>query len=409
MMIKSSNIYYFNTIQKIGGIETFFYQLAKKYSDYDFTIIYRNADENQLRRLKKYVRCVKFVGQKIICDKAFFNFNTDIIDNVEAKEYCLVVHGDYKMLNGKPPQHPKINKYYGVSQTACDSFTELTGKPCELVYNPLNVEKPKRLLRLCSACRLDDAVKGGKRTQALVEKLDKYCEEHDCNYIWNIFTNNVNHIKSKNIAYMEPRLDINNYLADADYVVQLSDNFEGFNYTINEALLDNTPLVITPCNVYKELGIDETMAIMLDFDLSNTDQVIEEMFNKVGTFKFDYNPPKDNWGEIFVKSKSIYKEELKMRYKVEALDTYKILDIMDAELNRVPEQGEQFEVSHERLEVLLGDNTYNKAFVKMIEKVQEKDFKTSETSIHKEEKQENVDKSTKSKKQVSKNTTKTKK
>ena len=74
-MEEYANIYYLGYIAKIGGIETFLYQLAKKYQDYDLTIIYKQADKEQLARLKKYVRCVKYNGQKIKCKKAFFNID----------------------------------------------------------------------------------------------------------------------------------------------------------------------------------------------------------------------------------------------------------------------------------------------------------------------------------------------
>ena len=53
-------------------------------------------------------------------------------------------------------------------------------------------------------------------------------------------------------------------------------------------------------------------------------------------------------------------------YLVEALDTYKLRNIPDKVLERIPEPGEQFEVTEERLTVLLGANPYNVAFVKLI-------------------------------------------
>lgn len=365
--MRYTNIYYFRSLQRIGGIETFLYELAKKYNDYDLTIIYENADLEQLKRLKKYVRCVKYNGEKIECEKAFFNFNVDIIDNVEAKEYCLVVHGNYEYLNCPPPVHPKITQYYGVSNDASESYTKLTGLPCKTVYNPLNIEKPKRLLRLCSACRLNDGIKGGSRTIELAKKLDDYCAKNNCNYIWTIFTNQVGDLGSKNVVIMKPRLDILSYVNDADYLIQLSDNFEGYCYTVNEALMLNTPVVITPCNVYEELSIDDTMSIRLNFDLSNADDVITSMFDKVGTFKFQYNRPEDEWDSLLVKSKSTYKEEMRMRYKVEALDTYEKYQVRDTELDRIPKEGEVFEVTSERLQVLLGENNGNRVYVKVIE------------------------------------------
>lgn len=61
-----------------------------------------------------------------------------------------------------------------------------------------------------------------------------------------------------------------------------------------------------------------------------------------------------------------------MRYLVEALDTYEKEKIKDHDLGRIPSPGEQFEVNEERLNVLLGNNTYGKAFVKKIERPNEK-------------------------------------
>ena len=53
--------------------------------------------------------------------------------------------------------------------------------------------------------------------------------------------------------------------------------------------------------------------------------------------------------------------------KVEALKTYEENSISDNELNRIPKEGETWEVSKERLEVLLGNNSYGKVFVKVVE------------------------------------------
>ena len=58
--------------------------------------------------------------------------------------------------------------------------------------------------------------------------------------------------------------------------------------------------------------------------------------------------------------------ELRM-IKVEALDTYEKLSVQDSELKQIPKKGEQFEVTKERLNVLLGNNGYNTAFVKLVE------------------------------------------
>ena len=53
----NTNLFYFKQLNVIGGIETFFYNLVRKYGkDYDITILYREADREQVRRLAKYVQ-----------------------------------------------------------------------------------------------------------------------------------------------------------------------------------------------------------------------------------------------------------------------------------------------------------------------------------------------------------------
>lgn len=60
-----------------------------------------------------------------------------------------------------------------------------------------------------------------------------------------------------------------------------------------------------------------------------------------------------------------------MLHKVIALDTYKKKLISDKELGFVPEPNYEFEVSDERLKVLLGNNGYHLTFVRLAEDVAE--------------------------------------
>lgn len=174
--IKTTNLYYFHSILEIGGIETFFYYLAKKYKNWDLTIVYSIGNENQLRRLKQYVKCIKYNKQHFECKRAFFNFNTDIIDNVIASDgYYLVLHGDYKAMLEKGqlikenlPGHPKITNYIGISQQVCDSWKEITGKDAILCYNPFAPDKPNKKFTLISATRLSR--EKGRRSYYCISK-----------------------------------------------------------------------------------------------------------------------------------------------------------------------------------------------------------------------------------------------
>lgn len=351
------NLFYFNTISHIGGIETWLWEIAKKYgSTHSIAVVYNQADKEQLARLKPLVRTVQHKeGMKYQCEKAFFCFNMDIIGEVEAKEKCLVVHGNYKWLPQNPPLDKRIDKVIAVSKDAAKGYTDITGIPCEVAYNPLTVDKPKRMIHIVSATRLnDDArdvnIKGKHRIYQLADALDKYCETHKVTYRWDIFCNiEGQDERSEHIFYHKGRLDIRDWLADADYVCQLSDNVEGFNYTVNEALTLGTPVIITPCDVYKELGINDKMAVFVDFDLSNVDKAVKKIFT-TKKWEFSYKTPDDRWGELLAQGEPDYKYDPDALIRVRALRGF--TTIVDNEVGRVRELGEEFEVTVKRYEQL---------------------------------------------------------
>ena len=389
-----NNVFYFKEINKIGGTEQFLYEIAKKYNDFDINIYYDSADISQLRRIKKYVRCIKHIpGEKVKCKRAFFNYNLDMINDVEAEEYYFVSHANYQELGYAPPlNNEKITHYIGVSDFArrqLDKYGQKLGKDIktERCYNPLTLEPQQKVLHIVSAGRLDDKVKGGSRTIKLIEALDRYCELTGRHYMWMIFTNPTDKIRtlSKNIAIMKPRVDVRPYIAEADYVVQLSNDMETYCYTINEALGYGVPIVTTPLSILKELPITENEHIILNWNCDNVDEVAIQMFEKP-VKKFEYNPPKDEWENYIIKEKSSYKEEKRMRFLVEATEKYEKTNTSDNDLSArkgiryVPKKGEQWDVDHERKEKLI-----ELGFVKLVKTIEDK----------KEEKKEEVKKEVK--------------
>ena len=308
-----TNCLFLQNINQIGGIETFLYEMAKIFKDYDITIYYIEGDIEQIKRLKKYVRVKQYKGEKIICKKAIFNFTTFGLDNIEAEEIIQVIHADYIAIKYKPTFDKRINRYIAVSKQVAKSFEELYGIKCDICYNPIQVEKPRRVLNLISATRL--AIEKGKN------RMIQFAKELDLAgipYLWTIFTNDTNEIDNPNIVYMKPRLDIRDYIANADYTVQLSDT-EGFCYTINESLCLGTPVIVTDCPSFKEMGIkDGYNGFVLDFDLSNinTKAIYESRLD------FKYEPKKDTWDKYLVKSESTYQKDLKIMRKVQCIEKF---------------------------------------------------------------------------------------
>lgn len=390
-----TNLFYFRKISKIGGTEQFLYEIAKKYHDIDITIYYDEADYFQLQRLKKLIRCKKRVkGEVVKCDRAFFNFNLDMIDDVESTEnyYAFVSHANYEELGYKPPiQHPKLTHFIGVSQFATDKLDEWAERlglkiKTEKCLNPLTLEPKEKVLIFVSAARLDDVVKGGKRIQTMIEAADRYCAKTGRHYLWLIFSNpNVKaDIKSKNVTIMPPRVDVRPYIAMADYVIHLPNDMETYCYTDNEALGYGVPIVTTPLSVLKELPIDDNMKLVCNYDMSNVDEVVEEMFTReVKPFKYEI--PEDGWGKFLKNIKSNYEEERDMKYLVEATDLYQKNNKWDPELSIIrdikeykPKAGEQWEVSEDRKDYLV-----ELGYVKEVKKVKEVETAKKEVETEK--------------------------
>ena len=354
-----TNIFYFDRINKIGGVETFFYEIAKKYCDNDITVLYSYGDMNQIKRLKKLVRVVRYTGQMIQCKKAFFNYNLKPIEKIKAERYYEIIHANFEEMHMTPNTHPKIDEYIGVSQDVCDAFSRLTGLPCTLCYNPITIEKPKRVLYLISATRLTKE-KGKDRILKFANALDAA----GIPYIWTIFTNDTKVIQHPRIIFMEPQLDIRDYIAKADYTVQLSDT-EAYCYTMVESLLLKVPVIVTPWPVLKELNINENCGFILPFDMN--DIPVKEIYEK--TFNINYVPPKDIWDNLIEQYPSTYKDEVEAKYLVEALDTYQRKRFIDIELGFMPSPGSQWIVDKGRLDMLLGENDTQEQYAKLIRKI----------------------------------------
>lgn len=309
------NIFYIYNFNSIGGTESFLYYLCKKYQDLDLTVYYERGDKKQIERLKKYVRVKEYHGEKIICEKAFFNYTTDIAENIKAKEYIQVIHTDYMEQKMEFKVNPKITKYIGVTQIVCDSFKKYTGYDCELCYNPIVIDKPKKVLNLISATRLTNEKGKGRMI-----KFAKLLEENNIPYLWTVFTDDINAIDNPNIVYMKPRLDITNYIANADYLVQLSNKGEGYGYTIAEALTLGIPVIATPCPAFLEIGFkDGENGFIVDYDIQNID--VLKIYKNIG-LKFKYEPKEDSWSKYLIKSESQYKKDLKTKVKVKCISKY---------------------------------------------------------------------------------------
>lgn len=326
------NIFYFSHINVIGGVESFYWNVAQKYQDKDITIFYKTGDPQQIKRLRELVAVKKFDGQDIKCERAFYNYNTDIIDHVDAKEHIQIIHAMHRF---PLTLDDRITKFIGVSQSVCDRFHELTGKEIELVYNPFVVQKPKKILNLISATRLSQE-KGRKR----MVQFAKILEDKGIMYNWQIFTNDSTPISNPNIIFRKPTLNIIDHIANADYLVQLSDD-EAYCYSVVEALSVGVPVIVTDCKVFHEIGIEHGKnGYIVDHELTNVPDIRKKP-------KFKYEPLQDQWDSMLADGKSEYKEKMKRTVQLKIVGQY-----FDLQLKRSVHVGEVIEVSMARAEEL---------------------------------------------------------
>lgn len=324
------NVFYLRSFNKIGGCESWLYYLSREYKN--FVVFYKDekSDKAQLDRLSDNVEVHRYKGGRIKCKRFFLSYSCDILDYVDAEEYIVVIHADYKKMGLRPNLDKRITKYIGVSELACRSFEEISGRKCELIYNFVSLDKPKKVLRLISATRLT-VEKGKKRMETLGHILDNA----GIPYIWLVFTNDYNVIKNDHIVYMEPRLDIANYIADSDYLVQLSDS-ESYCLSVVEALTLGTPCIVTDLEVFKELGLNKDNSVILDLDMLNVN--VDEIYK--GKKGFTWKAPKDEWGR-YLKKESTY--DANKIVDVKALKTY--YDIEKADFIK---QDTEFKVTEKR-------------------------------------------------------------
>lgn len=358
-MIEHSNIIYMPVISELGGIETYVYELVKKYRDLDLGVVCKQCDEKQRIRIARYVPVYIHKGEKINCDVAVINYDQTIIPyiNEKAKIY-QTIHADYTMpiYKDKPKPHKRVEAFITITKYL-DKKLDYLGKRIQ-IYNPLTIEK-HNYITIVSATRLHK-YKGADRMIQLARAMDR----QGIDFIWYVLTSDKYVINHPNIITLDPRLDTYKWLDIADYVCLLSDS-EACSYTINEALYRNIPIITTPLPYLKEIGYkDGVNGYTVDFNCKNVEEVARKLLNIP---KFEFKQLESRYDKIFTNKKTNHKEVNMI--EVEALSTYEEMNIQDGGLGYIPKAGEHFSITKERYEVLSNaeNNSYKRVFVKKVE------------------------------------------
>lgn len=243
-------------LYKIGGTETFLFNLCKYYKDKNIIVMYKSGKPEYIEMLHDYVNVCRDDGKtKYSCDVLIMGnyFASDIYPRVTAKQKYQMIHADYSGMKeaGWPIQYsrPKDVKCICVSDVAAQGLKREFGYNSLVNYNILDKnlakEKPVIFITLSRATR----EKGIHR----IITLSKLFKEQGRNFLWlvcgTIAEQSETEIKRQlmeipEIMLIPPNPNNKALIAMADYLVQLSDT-ESFCYSAYEALIMNKPVIVT--------------------------------------------------------------------------------------------------------------------------------------------------------------------
>lgn len=324
----------------IGGIETWIYNFCRHmHEDYDIIVLYNMIDNTQKERLLPFARVEKNNGQLIECDTVIINRITDDIpNNIKYAQSIQMVHA-CKMVDSWTIPEDR-NEIVAVSDVVKNSFNA----DCRVINNMTYPVKTEKVIILVSATRLKTFEKGENRMILFLNLLKK----NGIKFLWYVFADKKLANAPEEMIFLKPRLDIVDYIARADYLVQLSDA-EGFCYSIVEAMEVGTAVITTPLPVLNELGFkDGKNGYIVPFEIM-TDNNIKRLL-KVPKFKYSYDNEtrKKQWKDIIPLNVNRPRYIAPKQIRITALQTY-----YDTCLERKIIQNETYMVDEDRAKIII--------------------------------------------------------
>lgn len=274
----------------IGGIETFLFNLTKKYKDYDITIRCRDMAIDQVIALSKYCNIEIDNDKKFECDILILgNYNCDyVLRRVVAKKVYQMIHADWSGLKQIPEwsdfkwsKNGRIDNIISVSELAAKGLKETMGYDSEVIYNVLDDDfKEEDGLTFITMSRATPE-KGIER----IIKMAEAFKQANKKFIWFICCS-LDQANSKirrqiesipEFVIIQPSVYNKMLIKGCDYLVQLSDT-ESFCYSAYEALQRGVPVILTDFPEAYNIVDNGENGYIVKRDLSNLD--VEAIFNK---------------------------------------------------------------------------------------------------------------------------------
>lgn len=315
-------IIYNYDLYKIGGTETFLFNLCKYYKDKNIIVMYKSGKPEYVELLHQYCEVVRDDGKtKYACDVLIMGnyFSSEIYPRVEAKWKYQMIHADYTGMKeaGWPIEFKKPYdvKPICVSDVAAAGLKREFGYDSLVNYNILDKkmgeDKPLIFISLTRATR----EKGIHRIITLAKlfrQLNKPFMWLLCGTVAEQSDNEiVKEIKNiPEILLIPPSHNNKSLISAADYLVQLSDT-ESFCYSAYEALIMGKPVIITDFPEAKNIVAQGKNGYIIPRDETKYDKALaRKIFTKIpADITYEDRCDYEMWEKIF------NSEEIKLEQK----------------------------------------------------------------------------------------------
>lgn len=292
--IEAQVILFIKQLNVIGGIESFIYHfMAMLSADYDIVLITSNIPIQQRIQYEKYGTVIDYnPNVKYSCDTLIMLRILDTIPaNIRYNQSVQMCHA----CRTSPVWHIPQNSDYivNVSQASKDSFLP-ESQDGVVIHNPI-IKSERKALMLVSATRIPAPDKG-KEYEQRMRTLAQMLNDANIPFIWFNFSEGNIPNPPQGMVNMGLRMDIQPYIARADYLVQLSDS-EAWSYSILEALTNSTPVIVCPFPSSIEMGVvNGQNGYIVPFDMDFDVHCLQD----VPQFTYDYDNAKivSQWKQI---------------------------------------------------------------------------------------------------------------
>ena len=307
MVRRCQVLLYTSYLHIIGGIETFIVNYLELLSgSYDIAVLCPKMPEEMVKRICARVPVYRD-DRPIECDTlVMIRSMEEIPKNVSYKKSVRMCHAC------------KVHEHWGINQD-CDRVVHVSeaskksfNSQGDVILNPL-FKSSKEGLLLVSATRVPALDKGANADRMI--KLANMLNNAGINFVWLNFSDAPLEDAPKGFLNVGCYQDIQPFIQKASYLVQLSD-YEGFGYSVAEALVNRVPVLVTGFETTKELGvIDGVNGYVIPFDL---DFDVNKLLT-VPTFDYEYDNDSilKSWKKILGKGKKspVQSVRVKVPYK----------------------------------------------------------------------------------------------